>query len=366
MLEAFSETYAQARGKFLALAAERGATVVSAVHPTERGAAGEALAIDIATFGDPDAENTLFLVSGTHGQEGFAGAALQLAFLSDLDIPEGVNIVALHALNPWGFSHRSRTDEANIDLNRNFADYGKGLVQDETYPVLFQALCPDDWTDETRDWSAVRDEVVRTHGFKHMITVLAGGQRGEPTGLNYVGEGPSWSRTAVSALLPKVFAKSRRIAFIEWHTGLGPSGELSHLCSFEPGSPAYERVFVWMGEAARSSFAATFDVTNGEIPSYQGLFSAWLPTTAPQAQWTGLLIEIGTYDNLTVGDAVRLDRWLRFGRGRASASRESLYRTMMEGLNPADPEWRATALANGLDAQRRALEGLRQWSAERA
>src|SRR3546814_1069761 len=82
---------------------------------------------------------------------------------------------------------------------------------------------------------------------------------------------------------------------------IGSSGELSHLCSFAPGSAPYERVFDWMGEAARSSFAATFEVTNGETPSYRGLFSTWLPDTAPQAEWTGVLIEVGTYDNLTVG-----------------------------------------------------------------
>src|SRR3546814_6492021 len=61
MTSPFSQTYAEARAKFLSLASERGATVVSAVHPTERGAEGEDLAIDIATFGDPDAEKTLFL-----------------------------------------------------------------------------------------------------------------------------------------------------------------------------------------------------------------------------------------------------------------------------------------------------------------
>src|SRR3546814_4104919 len=68
-----------------------------------------------------------------------------------------------------------------------------------------------------------------------MITVLAGGQDFEPTGLNYTGSGPSWSRRTVAELLPRIFAKSKKIAFIEWHTGLGPSGELSHLCSFAPG-----------------------------------------------------------------------------------------------------------------------------------
>lgn len=357
---AFSATYAEARRKFLALAAGRDAQLVSVVHPTECGAEGEELAIDVATFGDPDAEKTLFLVSGTHGQEGFLGSALQIAFLRDLEIPDGVNVVALHALNPWGFSHLSRTDEANIDLNRNFGD-GTSLVDDELYPLLFRAMCPDDWTEETIDWSAVRDGVVREHGLKRMITVVAGGQNIEPTGLNFVGHGPCWSRTVVTELLPRIFARARKIAFIEWHTGLGKFGELSHLCSFAPGSPAYERVFGWMGEEARESFAATFEVTGGEVPSYEGLFSAWLPGTAPHAEWTGLLIEVGTYDNIAVGDAVRMDRWLKFGRGRSSTPREEMRRTMMERLYPEDPEWRSRALENGLDAQRRALRGLQAW-----
>jgi hypothetical protein len=357
----FSDTYAQARNAFLALVSERGAKLVSAVHPTERGVQGEDLAIDIATFGDPEAEKTLFLISGTHGQEGFLGSALQIAFLRELEIPRNVNVVALHALNPWGFSHQSRTDEANIDLNRNFGDGGARLVNDELYPLLFAAMCPDDWTEETIDWSSIRDEVTRDHGLKRLITVLAGGQVIEPTGLNFVGHGPSWSRRVVTELLPPVFARSKKIAFIEWHTGLGKFGELSHLCSFEPGSAAYERVFEWMGEEARTSFAATFEVTKGEVPSYEGLFSAWLPGTAPHAEWTGLLIEVGTYDNLTVGDAVRIDRWLKFGGGRSTVSREELRRTMMERLNPVSVEWRAKAMANGLDAQARALAGLQQW-----
>jgi len=70
---------------------------------------------------------------------------------------------------------------------------------------------------------------------------------------------------------------------------------------------------------------------------------------------------VGTYDVLAVMDAVRMDRWLKFGRGRSSASREQIRQTMMERLNPTAPEWRAAAFKNGLDAQMRALRGLQQW-----
>ena len=357
----FSDTYAEARQKFLSLASERNANVVSRVHPTARGAQGEDLAIDIAAFGDPGAEKTLFLVSGTHGQEGFLGSALQIEFLRHLEIPRGVNVVALHALNPWGFSHLSRTDEANIDVNRNFTDYGVPFPQDELYPSLHRALCPDDWTEETIDWSAARDELARTYGVKRMVTAIGGGQIVEPTAMNFVGRAPSWSRTVVTDLLPGIFAKAQKVAFIEWHTGLGAYGELSHICMMAPGSAGYERVFNWMGDAARSTWAASMDFTGGVTPDYRGWFSAWLPSIDSHKEWAGLVIEVGTYDVVTVVDALRMDRWLKFGRGRSSISRDEIRRTMMDRLNPSAPEWRTAALRNGLDAQTRALRGLQQW-----
>jgi len=361
MASSFSNTYAEARQKFLSLVSDRNARLVSEIHPTARGAQGEDLAMDLATFGDPDAEKTLMLVSGTHGQEGFLGSALQVEFLRDLQIPKGVNVLALHALNPWGFSHLSRTDDTNIDVNRNFTDYGVPYSQDELYPTLFRALCPDDWTEETIEWSGIRDTLARDYGVKRMVTAIGGGQIVEPTAMNYVGKGPSWSRTTVEKLLPKALAKTKKVGFIEWHTGLGKFGELSHICMMTPGSPGYERVFSWLSEEARSSWSASMDFTGGVTPDYRGWFSAWLPGIAPRAEWAGLVVEVGTYDVIAVVDALRMDRWLKFGRGRSTVSREEIRKTMMERLYPVAPEWRAAALRNGLDAQVRVFKGLQEW-----
>ena len=361
MSDFYSETYAEARQKFLALALQRGAKLQSVAHPRARGAEGEELAIDLAIFGDPDAEKTLFLVSGTHGQEGFYGSALQIAFLRDLKIPEGVNVIALHGLNPWGFSHLSRTDDQNIDVNRNFTDYGVPAAQDEVYPILFRALCPDDWTEETIDWSAARDAITRDYGMKRMVTAAGGGQIVEPTGMNYVGKGPSWSRTVVEELLPRIFAKSRKIAFIEWHTGLGGYGELSHIPMMAPGSPGYERMFSWLGDDARETWSKGMDFTGGVTPDYRGWFSAWLPSTAPHAEWSGMVIEAGTYDVISVMDGIRIDRWLKFGKGRSSVPREEMRRSMMDKLFPVDPVWRDKALANGLQTQKQMFDGLLAW-----
>jgi hypothetical protein len=361
MSDSYSNTYTEARQKFLTLVSQREAMLISRVHPTEWGAEGEELAIDIAVFGDHDAEKTLFLISGTHGQEGFYGSALQIEFLRDLEIPEGINVAALHGLNPWGFSHLSRTDNQNIDVNRNFTDYGIPSERDEIYPPLFRALCPDDWTEDTIDWSKIRDELTQEYGTKRLVSAAGGGQMIEPTGMNYIGTGPSWSRTVVEEELPKIFAKSKKVAFIEWHTGLGDYGKLSHIPMMKSGSAGHERMFEWLGEDARSTWTRGMGDFNGVTPDYRGWFSAWLPSCAPQADWAGMVIEAGTYGVVEVMDGIRIDRWLKFGKGRSCLSRDEMREIMMDKLYPTAPDWRAAALKNGVEAQQCFFEGLQRW-----
>ena len=69
----FAASYGEARAKFLAAAQAAGAGVARPVHPTERGAEGEELSIDLAVLGEADAPGLLLLISGTHGVEGFCG-----------------------------------------------------------------------------------------------------------------------------------------------------------------------------------------------------------------------------------------------------------------------------------------------------
>ena len=214
---------------------------------------------------------------------------------------------------------------------------------------MFPALCPDDWTEETIDWSEARDSITRDYGVKRMVTTAGGGQIVEPTGMNYIGTGPSWSRTVVEEILPKLFAKSRKIAFIEWHTGLGGYAELSHIPMMKPGSPGYERMFSWLDEEARSTWSKGMDFTDGVTPDYRGWFSAWLPSTAPHAEWSGMVIEAGTYGVIQVMDGIRIDRWLKFGKGKSILPREEMRRFMMDQLFPEDPDWREKALTNGMD-----------------
>src|SRR4051794_16643553 len=128
----FSGTYAEARRKFLDAAAQRGAAIESFEHPEHRGALGETLATDVALLGKAGATKLLIVSSGTHGPEGFCGSGCQVATLNDAELlsrieQAGVGLLMVHAVNPHGFSHLHRTNEDNIDLNRNHIDFNAPL-----------------------------------------------------------------------------------------------------------------------------------------------------------------------------------------------------------------------------------------------
>ena len=78
----FAQSYAEARRKFLAAAQAGGLSVSSHEHP-RRGRDGEALAMDVARLGPPDASALLVLSSACHGVEGFCGSGAQVSLLGD-------------------------------------------------------------------------------------------------------------------------------------------------------------------------------------------------------------------------------------------------------------------------------------------
>src|ERR1700676_4535187 len=176
----FSQSYAEARDKFLAAARMRGANLMHHVHPTERGAAREELSMDFALLGSADAAGLLLLISGTHGVEGFCGSGCQVALLHDQAFIAGVErsgiaVLMLHALNPFGFSHLRRVNEDNADLNRNFVDFGSAPPVKRAFGqhhfLLAPAAVPAPGESETR-----LNAWIAEHGPKAYQAAVSGGQ----------------------------------------------------------------------------------------------------------------------------------------------------------------------------------------------
>ena len=126
----YSPNYAAARCRFRDLALAANACLEQ--YPVNiQGREQGSLTIDVAIIGCPNPSWSVVLSSGIHGIEGFFGSALQCAWLEQVAAskltPEDGNIVLIHAVNPYGFDSLRRTNEHNVDLNRNF------LMSDEDY-----------------------------------------------------------------------------------------------------------------------------------------------------------------------------------------------------------------------------------------
>src|SRR4051794_19494614 len=108
----FSADHLEARAKFRAGATVAGAAQEVLPHPMP-GPQGEALSIDTAWLGDPDAGDVVVLTSGVHGPELFCGSAAQVDALLGLqaDALRGMAVLMVHAVNPHGAAWLRRANE---------------------------------------------------------------------------------------------------------------------------------------------------------------------------------------------------------------------------------------------------------------
>ena len=121
----FSQDYVEAREKFTTAARAAGAEVTGFALD-ERGPDDGKLSTDVAWLGLPDAHRVLVTISGTHGVEGFFGSATQIEWLrraKTAQLPQGIAALHIHAINPYGFAWLRRTNEDNVDINRNWMNF---------------------------------------------------------------------------------------------------------------------------------------------------------------------------------------------------------------------------------------------------
>ncbi|MEJ8570492.1 M14 family metallopeptidase [Microbaculum marinum] len=361
MTDPFSDSYGEARGRFIAAASRAGGSVKSYVNPKAHGPRGGSLCMETAVFGPPDAEKALLILSGTHGQEGYTGSAGQLAFMGSqafADRDPSIRILLIHALNPYGFAYDTRVNENNVDLNRNFVDFSAALPRNEGYAEIHSLICPDEWTEECRSETIFRDR-INGDRFTEWMNAINAGQYQEPTGFGFGGTQREWSNETLEAILAAELSGIRKLGFIDWHTGLGGYGEPFFLCFNEQGGPDWERACQWWGRE-RVDTQSGFD--GAPRPQYSGLVFQGVQKFVAPAEMTGAVIEFGTGPILEIFDWHRRDRWLRFGTGPDDAEMRTRFRKgVRDALFPTDPEWRRSVLTHAETIQAQALAGVAAW-----
>lgn len=354
MIAPLSRSYGDARAAFLDAAATAGARIESFPHPSA-GLTGEDLFVDVAEVGPADADSAVIVVSGTHGVEGYLGSALQRHHLEtyDTEREHGPAIVFVHALNPYGFSWVRRVNEDNVDLNRNFVDWSQPPPANDGYADLADALVPSDWSAETQERTLLElMGLMETLGMERLQQIVSSGQYDHPTGVFYGGRGPTWSHEWLRAFMDRRLDGVRRAAIIDLHTGLGPWGHGELISSEPPGSDTFERQQAWWGDVISMTDEASVSAA---------LDGDWLSAAhdfAPGTEITGVAIEYGTVDLISVLQSLRADAVLHGHRDPTADGGGEVRDQVRAAFLDDDPAWLETCLPRYHSVTTAALEHL--------
>jgi hypothetical protein len=355
-LAAFSESYAEARRNFVEAARRAGAKLTSYKHPAERGPGGEALYLDVSVLGPGDASRVFVVGSGTHGIEGYSGSAAQRAWLSGRPrLPKDTAVVFFHAQNPWGFAHKTRTTEENVDLNRNFIDFAGPLPANPGYAELQPAIAIRDWDEASIAAAFAKLDAYRERaGEKAFSDAFNGGQYEYQDGIFYGGARPQWANRAFRAAVETHFGKARSVAFVDLHTGIGPWCEHVYLCFHPEGSAARDRARAWWGERAVNLQG----VTHKKLATYSGTIIDAFAAMLPDSEVTSIVVEFGTLPRREMQRAGLAQRWMRFEGPRDPVLAAKVRREYEAAFYPADPQWRAAVLEQSRDFIDRGVAGI--------
>lgn len=305
------------------------------------------------------ARKILVLVSGTHGVETYAGAAIQFQFLQNnlsKYLQKGISVLLIHGLNPWGFAHGRRVTEQNQDLNRTFPSKDdEQNPLNEGYTKLKPLLQPSAmYTSDNWQFTKFAAKIlwkVATFQFsvKEMNQAVAGGQRSDAKGLFY-GGGP----TPPQVLWLQRFLDERSLGFneavmIDLHTGLGEKAMLHLMASDEPSQsgaalrdqlfaiPKVEGSYKFTTKEAKGFYKVAGDFLDfAEERGPENLKIAAL-TMEFGTRGVGIPSQLQTLFTMVAENESVHNGWLDSRKAKAEDD-------MLELFAPRDPEWRKSVL----------------------
>lgn len=323
ILSYFKDTYEESRESFISIGRTIGGELLS--HKIAD-LAFESLYLPPASGRK---ENLLILSSGIHGIEGYAGSALQRYFMQNnfLNVKEdNTGILIIHGINPYGFKHKRRVTERNIDLNRNF-DTTKDLFLTENsgYDQVYNFLNPKKRISRPQFFASAVYNILK-YGVNSLRRAILRGQYKFPEGLFFGGKDFEPQVSIIKDLLERVGQGYEKVLLVDLHTGYGKRGKL-HL--FGNTSPFIDQNFM-------DKIFKGLSVDYGEEKDFYavtGGFTVFLAKLFHQkSKYAGICFEFGTIDSQ-----------------KLSGSLESLYRMINEDKDlftelfyPSDPEWRKT------------------------
>lgn len=299
------------------------------------------------------------LQSGTHGPEAYTGAAIQeLARTRHLRalLDRGIDVLMIHALNPFGFREGRRADEHNVNLNRNF------ILDDESYQIkngpyreLREVFESDHPVGNVRAAYAKTDaallyQLLRYREVRPISEAMNKGQYQFDRGINFGGFGPTAQVGILRELLPPLLATHRKTIFVDWHTGLGEADVL-HLMTAKRSSPTLVEAFrPTFANLADQKIRTTVSSTDAGFFATTGGVEEFPPGIAPAgAEVLSMTAEFGTMGTsipaqLRSAHRIIIENQAWFNGCMDQQTCAQVRRDFVDLFNPRDAKWRAGVL----------------------
>jgi len=353
----FARSYADARAKFLAAARARDLALDSQELPDLRGVEGEVLAMDVAVLGERETESVLVLTSATHGIEGYCGSGAQVGLLHDEEFVRavqaaGVAVLMVHAVNPHGFSYGRRVNEDNVDLNRNFHDFAAPLPVNAAYAEVHPMLLPATWPPPRESEEAIGAFIAK-HGERAFQAALTGGQYAFPDGLFFGGTHATWSNRTLRSVLQRYASGRKRVAWIDYHTALGPRGHGEKIYAGRNVPAELARARAWWGDEVTSFYDGSSTSAN-----VVGFVTSTGYEECGDTEFTAMALEYGTVPLPQVFQALRGDHWLHIHPEAPAALRAPIRQQMRDAFYVDADDWKEQVYAQARTAALRTVERL--------
>ncbi len=255
-------------------------------------------------------------ISGVHGVEGYVGSMIQQEILKKSLSNLPFQVVVVHVVNPFGKANNLRTNQNNVDLNRN--SLPRYQIENPDFKI-FKAFFE---TGNYLDAGPIAALVFRK-GLQHASISAAGGQTEDPHSLFFAGHELQPELISLRQTLESLIAPDAELFVLDVHSGLGKMGAESLIVDgFESEAEeaffkaAFQSPLVWPGR--------TKGAYRAEGPVSQLLKKRW--------KCSHVFQEFGTYSSTKVLKAlIRKDP-----------------EQMLETFFPRNPQWQSRCTELGL------------------
>lgn len=356
--------YLDSRAQFIDSARRLRATVKSIPYQID-GQDELGLTVDTAYLGNPDAPILIIIASGTHGVEGYAGAACQLHFMKHHDRftnQSEIGYLLVHAVNPWGYHFDRRVTHEGIDLNRNFIhDFPSASAHCKygafhaSLVARFQPL-PAGWWNELRLFSSAISKKRR----RELQAAITEGQYQYPDGLFYGGRAATQARTTWESIIAAHCNRRSCVALLDIHTGLGKRGSAELISYLPEPSQRFQEMSPWF---------------QGDLRSMQGGESVTSPVIGTLTEGFDRIVkkpsyaiglEFGTCAPLRILNALRHDAWAHKQSGTgAETLRDRARKKMKRAFRLDDPQWHSQITGHFDERMRQLVAGVSRFAVVR-